>query len=112
MLRECGIKYFEMSHLFTQWGAEHAPKIVATVNGRKKKIFGWETDASSNEYVTFLNQFLKEFTAHFDKLGLRDYVCFHISDEPSEKHIEQYKKNKKIFKRCLRVGNFLTPCRT
>ena len=28
-----GIKYFEINHFFTQWGAEHAPKIVATVDG-------------------------------------------------------------------------------
>lgn len=107
MLRECGIKYFEMSHLFTQWGAEHAPKIVATVNGKRKKIFGWQTDASSKEYVDFLNKFLKEFTAHLDKLGLRDYVYFHISDEPSEKHIEQYKQNKKNLQKVLKGWKLL-----
>lgn len=26
-----GVRYFEFSHLFTQWGAKHAPKIVAKV---------------------------------------------------------------------------------
>lgn len=57
MCRRCGIKYFEMSHLFTQWGAEHAPKIVAEVDGEKKRIFGWKTDADSEEYRDFLHRF-------------------------------------------------------
>ena len=30
MCNRVGIEYFEISHLFTQWGAEHAPKIMAT----------------------------------------------------------------------------------
>lgn len=60
LAEECGIGYFEMSHLFTQWGAAHAPKVIAEVNGETKKIFGWETDSASEEYVSFLKVFLKE----------------------------------------------------
>ena len=55
--KECGIEYFEISHLFTQWGAKHAPKIMAEENGKEVKIFGWETRASSNKYKQFLSQF-------------------------------------------------------
>ena len=44
-----GIEYFEIAHFFTQWGAAHAPKIVAEVDGKIQKIFGWETDACSDE---------------------------------------------------------------
>ena len=36
---DCGIEYFEHSHLFTQWGAEHAPKIIVRENGEDKKLF-------------------------------------------------------------------------
>jgi hypothetical protein len=36
MCHRCGIKYFELPPFFTQWGAEHAPKIVATVDGEFK----------------------------------------------------------------------------
>src|SRR5699024_4991396 len=50
---ESGIKYLEFSHLFTQWGAHHAPKIVATENGIERKIFGWETDATGDTYKSF-----------------------------------------------------------
>ncbi|MDD6174716.1 MAG: hypothetical protein PUC59_03000, partial [Firmicutes bacterium] len=38
-----GVEYIEISHLFTQWGAKHAPKVMATVDGEYKKVFGWET---------------------------------------------------------------------
>ena len=41
---QCGIKYFEMTHLFTQWGAKYAPKIMAEVNGVETRIFGWDTE--------------------------------------------------------------------
>lgn len=39
LCEKCGIKYFEISHLFTQWGAYHAPKIMATVDGEYTQIF-------------------------------------------------------------------------
>ena len=58
LCKKQGIKYFEFSHLFTQWGAKHAPKIVGYENGEFKKFFGWETDATSLEYRGFLQQFL------------------------------------------------------
>ncbi len=51
-----GIRYFEFSHLFTQWGAAHAPKIVAQTESGTRRIFGWETDARSPEYTDFLRQ--------------------------------------------------------
>ena len=92
MCRRCGIKYFEMSHLFTQWGAEHAPKIVAEVDGEKKRIFGWETDADSEEYRDFLHRFAAALTAFIDRKGIRNFCRFHVSDEPSLEQYEVYKK--------------------
>ena len=55
---QCGVKYFEMPHLFTQWGAEFTPKIVALADGKEQKIFGWEKKALSKEYKEFLSAFL------------------------------------------------------
>lgn len=94
MCDRIGIKYFEIAHLFTQWGAKHAPKVMATVDGEYKKIFGWETDAVSEEYVTFLRQFLTELIAHMKKNGNDKRCFFHISDEPQLEHIESYKAAK------------------
>ena len=94
MCDRVGIKYFEVCHLFTQWGAEHTPKVMATVDGEYKKIFGWETDATDPEYTKFLRAFLVEFLEFMKKKG-RDKDClFHISDEPSLNHIESYKAAK------------------
>lgn len=94
MCERCGVKYYEISHLFSQWGAEHAPKVMATVDGEYRRIFGWETDASGDEYVGFLHAFLSEFTSYLVKKGLKDRTYFHISDEPNEKHLAQYRKNR------------------
>ena len=85
-----GVKYFEISHFFTQWGANHAPKFVATVNGRKRKIFGWETDACGKKYTDFLAKMIPALVAHLEKRGVAERCYFHISDEPHTKHMDQY----------------------
>ncbi len=95
MCDSVGIKYFEIAHLFTQWGATAAPKVMATVDGEYKKIFGWETSATSDEYVSFLRQFLKEFIEHMKKSGNDKRCFFHISDEPQLEHLESYTAAKK-----------------
>lgn len=93
MCIECGIRYFEMSHLFTQWGAKHAPKIIVSDRkGREKKAFGWHTKTTSREYDDFLRQFAKALIPFLEKKNLREKCFFHISDEPSMTHLETYKK--------------------
>ncbi len=92
------IPYLEISHLFTQWGAGHAPKVMATVDGECRRIFGWDTDATGDEYVRFLRTLLPAFLDHMKayKGGRGDdrRCLFHISDEPSGDHLEQYKASK------------------
>lgn len=92
MCRGCGIRYFEICHLFTQWGAKHAPKILATVDGEYKRIFGWETDALSAEYRAFLDTFLPELVAFLKAEGVWEACFFHVSDEPKEPDTEQYRQ--------------------
>ncbi len=89
---KCGIKYFEFPHLFTQWGSEHAPKIIVTENGTAVRRFGWETAADSPEYAEFLQSFLPAVKAFMQQKSLLDRCWFHISDEPDEKHMESYRK--------------------
>lgn len=88
-----GIEAFEISHFFTQWGAVAAPKIIATVDGEEKRIFGWETDANGEEYTNFLTQFAVQFKRVTEELGIRERCWLHISDEPSLEQIENYKKS-------------------
>ena len=86
-----GIQYLEISHLFTQWGAMHAPKIMATVDGEYQRLFGWETDATGEDYSEFLRHFLTQFLAHMKRRGDDQRCLFHLSDEPSfTKHRESY----------------------
>ena len=97
MCNRVGIKNFEIAHFFTQWGAKAAPKIMATVDGVYKKIFGWETDAVSEEYAGFLRAFIPALLEYMKSLNGADKRCFfHISDEPNEKQLEGYLKAKAI----------------
>lgn len=92
MCRRCGVEYWEMAHLFTQWGCAHAPKIMATVDGEYRRVFGWETDALGEEYHAFLNAFLPALVARLHEYGIDGaHAFFHVSDEPSLKHLEQYR---------------------
>lgn len=96
MCDRVGIKYFEIAHFFTQWGAQHAPKVMATVDGEYKRIFGWETEAAGTEYRTFLRAFVSAFLSHMKARGDDGRCFFHISDEPSPAHIDDYKAAKAV----------------
>lgn len=97
----CGAEYFEIPHFFTQWGALHAPKIIANVNGTDKRIFGWETDALSEEYANFLQQLIPAVSDVFRRRNLDSRLFFHVSDEPNLKSLEHYKRCRELLTRCL-----------
>ena len=96
MCEEVGIKYFELSHLFTQWGAKKCPKIMANVDGEQKRIFGWDTKASGKKYRNFLTAFAEAFKPYLKEKGLEDKVYFHVSDEPFAAVVRHYRKASKI----------------
>lgn len=96
MCDRCNIEYYEMSHLFTQWGARHAPKIIAEKNGVKKRIFGWRTRACGKRYRLFIEQFAKAITKYIDEKGIRERCLFHVSDEPAASMKRAYSKASKI----------------
>ncbi len=87
-----GVKYFEMSHLFTQWGAGYAPKIIATEDGVLKCIFGWKTKALSREYMAFLSAFLPQLREWLIEGGYYRRCYFHVSDEPDSAAFPHYKE--------------------
>lgn len=96
-----GIKYLEICHLYSQWGAAACPKVVADVDGKTKKIFGWNTPSDGDEYKAFLSALLPQMLDYLknEKNGADKRCWFHISDEPNENHLEQYK----------RLSDFLKP---
>ena len=101
ILLKYDVKYIEICHLFTQWGAAHAPKVMATVDGVYKKIFGWETDAHDTEYGEFLDKFLKALITFLKEKGVDKMCWFHVSDEPKTEHLENYLKAKKQIQNVL-----------
>ena len=96
MAKRCGVKYFEMSHLFTQWGAAHAPKIV-DVTG--KKLFGWKTPAGGKAYREFLTAFAAALKPVLEQEGVKDVCYFHVSDEPGLGDIRSYAKASRLIGR-------------
>ncbi|MGL4738196.1 MAG: DUF4091 domain-containing protein [Cellulosilyticaceae bacterium] len=96
--KNAGVTYLEMSHLFTQWGATAIPKIMATVDGTYKQIFGWNDSATGDAYRAFLQTFLPQLIEVIKKHGMEKRCYFHISDEPSLHHLEDYKKAKDMIK--------------
>lgn len=93
---EVGIKYLELSHFFTQWGAKKCPKIIAEVDGVQKRIFGWDTKASGKAYRSFLTAFAEVFKPYLKEKGLEDKVYFHVSDEPFAAIARHYRKASNI----------------
>lgn len=86
-----GITYFEMPPLFTQWGAKACPKVIVNVNGKNEKLFSWDTKATSKAYKNFLEQLLPALIDFLKDKGLLEKTYFHISDEPNQDNLEDYK---------------------
>lgn len=91
LCKDCQIEYFEISHLFSQWGAVATPKIMATVDGEYLRLFGWDTKADSPEYSFFLQTFLPELIKKLASMIDMNKVFFHISDEPNLEQLETYR---------------------
>ena len=104
MCLSLGVKYFEIAHLFTQWGAEHAPKVMATVDGEYKRIFGWDTDSTGDDYREFLSAFLPALKRELVRLGVFEKCSFHLSDEPGPTQLQNYLNVRSI------VSNLLKDC--
>lgn len=90
LCRSCGIRYLEISHLFSQWGAIAAPKVMAKVEGKERKLFSWDTPAVHGEYTRFLHVFLPELKRFLKEEGILEDTFFHISDEPKEEDMDSF----------------------
>ena len=86
-----GARYFEWTHLFTQWGAKNAIRVYRNNANPDSLLWPADTLATSDTYRQFLAQFLPEFKQFLTSEGLLDKSFFHLSDEPQEHHLEQYR---------------------
>lgn len=91
LCRKAGIRYLEIAHLFTQWGAKNAPKVMVWRGDALVRRFGWDTASDSPEYLGFLEQFLKALTEKLTGWGFQGRAFFHLSDEPGgEETLKRY----------------------
>ncbi len=91
MCKKNGVEYYEISHLFSQWGLAYAPNVMVTEDGKEYYKFGWDVSSRSPEYKDFLEQFLPALVGELKSYGIFDCCSFHLSDEPQTHHLENYK---------------------
>ncbi len=89
--KRAGVIYYEMAHMFSQWGAKCAANIVVEENGVKDYMFGWHVSATDPKYQDFLRQYIAAVYGELEALGVAANTYFHISDEPTLEHIDAYK---------------------
>lgn len=111
--KKCGVRYYEIAHMFSQWGAKSAANIRVTENGKTEYKFDWHTDADDPEYIHFLRQYIAAISRELEKEGIAEYTFYHISDEPQLKTLENYKTAAEIIhpligrsKTCDAISNY------
>jgi len=93
LARQCGIRQFEWTHLFTQWGARHAIRVYEKRRGKDVLLWPPGTKATSPTYRDFLAQFLPALERFIRREKLLSVSHFHVSDEPhGEEHLANYRK--------------------
>ncbi|MEW6750673.1 MAG: DUF4091 domain-containing protein [Candidatus Latescibacterota bacterium] len=91
LAKRCGLRHFEWTHLFTQWGVKHALRIYEGQGVDEKLLWKPETGATSGTYRTFLEQFLPHLQRFLVSHRLMRHSFFHVSDEPhGDEHRENY----------------------
>ena len=102
--KRVGVKYYEMAHMFSQWGAKFAANIMIEENGVKSYLFGWNVAATDPRYQDFLRQYIAAVYNEMEALGVAEYTYFHISDEPNLNSIETYQAASEIIKPLIRAS--------
>lgn len=102
MASRTGIRLLEFAPLYTQWGAAHAPQVIASTDGAPAaRVFGWETDASAADYEQFLDALLRALVDHLAGGAWAGRFFFHISDEPSVEHEARYRRARDVIRQAV-----------
>lgn len=94
--RDNGIRYLEIAHLFTQWGAHATPAIFVNTPSGLEQRFGWHVPATDPRYRAFLEQLVPALRVVLDAEWGLDRVYFHVSDEPTAEHLESYRAAREL----------------
>ena len=96
MCKEIGYKKFEWSHLWVYWGVKNPVRVYKKIGD--EYVMLWQPDISgfSDTFINFLKQFLPEFHQFLLKQEVLQDSYFHLSDEPGDNDIENYRKAQEI----------------
>ncbi|WP_316814355.1 DUF4091 domain-containing protein [Pedobacter heparinus] len=98
MCKEIGVKKFEWSHLWVYWGLENPVRVYKKVNNEFVMLWPPDISGFSDTFINFLKQFLPQFHKFLLEENVLQDSYFHISDEPSAKHLDNYRKAKNVLK--------------
>ncbi len=101
-----GVRTLEHTHLFSQWGAAYAITIYGERDEEQTVLFNHNTPASDPEYIRFLSAYLSAFSEFAEKMGIKDDILYHISDEPVLENIEGYRRAKTLMRSIFPDGKF------
>jgi hypothetical protein len=90
LAQRCGLRNYEWTHWFTQWGVKNAIRIYADQGVDEKLLWKPETGATSRTFRNFLSQFMPQLHRFLSDNKLLKRSFFHVSDEP---HGEEAKAN-------------------
>ncbi|WP_147915891.1 DUF4091 domain-containing protein [Ruania zhangjianzhongii] len=97
-LRLCvkhGMRAVEIAHLFTQWGATATPAIYVDTPAGTEQWFGWEVPATDPRYRELMAALLPQLRAYLAEHWSGE-VIFHISDEPREQMLPDYRAAREV----------------
>lgn len=97
--RQCGIRHFMWTHLFSQWGGNHALRIYEGQGENERLLWKADTGATSAVYRNFLSQFLPRLHSFLNDEKLLQSSFFCVSDEP---HGQEMKANYQRARNVLR----------
>ena len=104
--KKVGVRTFEHTHLFSQWGAAHAITIYGEKDEKEICLFNHTTPADSPEYRAFLKAYLSAFADFTKRLGIENDIFYHISDEPVLENIDGYRRAKALMRSIFPNGKF------
>ncbi len=98
LAKKAGVKNFEWSHLFSQWGVHFALKVYEGQGETSTLLWPRQTKATSKIYREFLTQFLPAFHDFLTAEKLLRCSFFHVSDEPGASDRQNYQAARDLLK--------------
>ena len=90
-----GMRAVEIAHLFTQWGATATPAIYVDTPEGTQRWFGWDVPATDPRYRELMAALLPQLRAYLAEHWSGE-VIFHISDEPREQMLPDYRAAREV----------------